>query len=196
MKKRYAVGSVAAVGLVFILACITVNIYFPEATVKQAAEQIVDEIQKKAAEKAGQEPVKKVSALPRAASFSFIPAAYAQEETNVSNPAIRALKDSIANHLAAMMPSFAAGRVGLTNKGLVELRDEAGLNLQAKAALRNLVKDDNGDRLKLYAEVAKALNIEASQIERIQKIFAESWIKSAAPGWWIQQEDGAWVKKS
>jgi hypothetical protein len=39
MKKRYALGSLAAVGLAFVLACITVNIYFPEATVKQAAER-------------------------------------------------------------------------------------------------------------------------------------------------------------
>ena len=42
MKKRYALGTVAAVGLVFVLACITVNIYFPEATVKQAAGEIVE----------------------------------------------------------------------------------------------------------------------------------------------------------
>jgi uncharacterized protein YdbL (DUF1318 family) len=195
MRKRYALGMTAAVGLTFVLACITVNIYFPEATVRQVAEEIVGEIQMKAAEKAGQEPIKKLSALPKTGSFSLIPAAYAQEETTVSNPAIRALKDSIANHLAAMMPSFAAGNIGLTNKGLVEIRDEAGLNLQAKAALRQLVKEDNGDRMKLYAEVAKALNIEASQIERIQKIFAENWIKSAAAGWWVQQEDGVWVRK-
>jgi uncharacterized protein YdbL (DUF1318 family) len=196
MRKRYALGMTAAVGVTFVLACITVNIYFPEATVKQAAEEIVNEIQKKATEKAGQEPIKKLSALPKRVSFSFIPAAYAQEETTVSNPAIRALKDSIADHLAAMMPSFAAGNIGLTNKGLVEIRDEAGLNLQAKAALRQLVKEDNRDRMKLYAEVAKALNIEASQIERIQKIFAENWIKGAAAGWWVQQEDGAWVRKT
>ncbi len=84
------------------------------------------------------------------------------------------------NRFAALKPYFDGGNVGETNKGLVEVRDEAGLNLQAKAALRNLVKDENGDRTKLYAEVAKALNIEASQIERIQKIFAENWIKSAA----------------
>ena len=37
MKKRYALWTAAGVGLVFVLACITVNIYFPEATVKQAA---------------------------------------------------------------------------------------------------------------------------------------------------------------
>jgi len=196
MKKRYAVGSVTAVGLVFILACITVNIYFPEATVKQAAEEIVDEIRKKDAEKSGQEAVKKLASLPESAPFSFVPAAYAQEATSVSTPAIRALKEAMKNRFPALKPYFDGGNVGETNKGLLEVRDEAGLNLQAKAALRNMVKDENGDRTKLYAEVAKALNIEASQIERIQKIFAESWIKAAAPGWWIQQEDGAWVKKS
>jgi uncharacterized protein YdbL (DUF1318 family) len=83
----------------------------------------------------------------------------------------------------------------LTNKGLLEIRSEEGLNLQAKAALRKLVKEDNGDRMKLYEEVAKALNIEASQIERIQKIFAENWIKNAKPGWWVQQADGKWIQK-
>jgi uncharacterized protein YdbL (DUF1318 family) len=196
MGKRYVLGMTIAVGTAFFLACITVNIYFPEATVKQAAEEIVNEIQKKATEKAGEEPVKQLPVLPQAVSFSLVPAAYAQEETNVSNPAIRALKESIADHLASMMPSFAAGNIGLTNKGLVEIRDEAGLNLQAKAALRKLVKDDNSDRMKLYEEVAKALNIEASQVERIQKIFAENWIKGAKPGWWIQKEDGTWVKKT
>ena len=196
MRKRYTAGSVAAVGLVFVLACITVNIYFPEATVKQAAEEIVDEIRKKDAEKSGQEAVKKLASLPAPAPFSLVPAAYAQEVTNVSTPAIRALKEAMKNRFSALKLYFDGGSVGETNKGLLEVRDETGLNLQAKAALRNLVKDENGDRGKLYAEVAKSLNIEASQIERIQKIFAEEWIKSAAAGWWIQQEDGAWVKKS
>lgn len=196
MRKRYTVGSIAAVGLVFVLACITVNIYFPEATVKQAAEQIVDEIRKKDAEKSGLDAVEKLAALPESAPFAFVPAAYAQEATSVSTPAIRALKEAMKNRFPALKPYFDGGNIGETNKGLLDVRDEAGLNLQAKAALRNLVKDENGDRTKLYAEVAKSLNIEASQIERIQKIFAESWIKSAEAGWWIQQEDGAWVKKS
>ena len=195
MGKRYALGMITAVGIAFLLGCITVNIYFPEATVRQTAEEIVTEIQQKAAEKAGEEPIKKVSVRPQAASFSLVPMAYAQEETTVSNPAIRALKESIADHLASMMPSFTGGKIGITNKGLVEIRDEAGLNLQAKAALRKLVNEDNADRMKLYEEVAKALNIEARQIERIQKIFAENWIRAAEAGWWVQQEDGKWVRK-
>ena len=196
MKKQCALGTAAAMGLLFVLACITVNIYFPEATVKQAAAEIVDEIRKKDAEKTGSEAALQLPALREAAPFSLVPAAYAQDVTNVSTPAIRALKESMKTRFAVLKPYYDDGNVGETNKGMVEVRDEAGLNLQAKAALRNLVKDENGDRTKLYAEVAKALNIEASQIERIQKIFAEEWIKNAAAGWWIQQENGVWVKKS
>src|SRR4030042_2154919 len=149
MKKRYALGMAATVGTAFVLACITVNIYFPEATVRQTAEEIVTEIHQKAAEKTGEEPIKKVSVRPQTASFSLVPMAYAQEETTVSNPAIRALKESIGDPLPPTRPSFAAGKIGLTNKGLVELRDEAGLNLQPQAALRKLVKEDNADRMKL-----------------------------------------------
>ncbi|MEN6561475.1 MAG: DUF1318 domain-containing protein [Acidobacteriota bacterium] len=196
MKKRYALATALAAGLVFVLACITVNIYFPEATVKQAAAEIVDEIRKTDAEKKAAEPVAELTGPRGSAAFSLVPAAYAQEATSVSTPAIRALKESMKNRFVSLQPYFAAGNIGESNKGLLDVRDEAGLNLQAKAALRNLVKDENGDRTKLYAEVAKALNIEAGQVERIQKIFAAEWAKSAASGWWIQQENGAWVKKT
>ena len=66
MKRRYTLGTAAAVGLLFVLACITVNIYFPEATVKQAAAEIVDEIRKTDAEKKAPEaaPSCRLSATP------------------------------------------------------------------------------------------------------------------------------------
>ena len=196
MRKRHALGTAAAVGLAFVVACITVNIYFPEATVKQAAAEIVDEIRKTDAAKKAPEAVAQLPAPRESSPFSLVPAAYAQQETTVSTPAIRALKDSMRARFASLKPFFDAGNIGESNKGLLEVRDEAGLNLQAKAALRNLVKDENSDRTQLYAEVAKALNIEASQIEKIQKIFAAEWEKSASAGWWVQQEGGNWVKKS
>jgi len=195
MNKRYALGSAAAAGLLIALACITVNIYFPEATVKQAAAEIVDEIRKTEAEKKTPDALSALLEPATAPRFTLVPTAYAQEATSVSTPAIRALKDSMRNRFPTLKPYFDAGNVGETNKGQLEVRDETGLNLQAKAALRNAVRDENGDRTKLYAEVAKALNIEASQIEKIQKIFAEEWAKSAAAGWWVQNEAGAWAKK-
>lgn len=194
MKRRSAHFVPLAAAMAFVFSCITVNIYFPEATVRTAAEEIVQEIRKKDGEdRSG------TGALlrgPRTTAFSLVPAAWAQEETTVSNPAIRALKETLKNRFPAIKPFFAGGNIGETNKGLLEVRDEAALGLKEKAALRSLVKDENGDRTKLYAEVAKALNIEASQIERVQKIFAESWIKNAEPGWWVQNENGDWVKKS
>ena len=195
MNKKYALGTAAAIGLLFVLACITVNIYFPEATVKQAAAEIVDEIRKTEGEKKSPEALMVLPEPARAPRFALVPVAFAQEATNVSTPAIRALKDSMKDRFPTLKPYFDAGNVGETNKGFLEVRDESGLNLQAKAALRNAVRDENGDRTKLYAEVAKALNIEASQIEKIQKIFAEEWAKSAAAGWWVQNEAGAWAKK-
>jgi uncharacterized protein len=196
MKNRGALSTMAAVCVISVMACITVNIYFPEATVKQAAEEIVKEIRQNDAEEIKQEVPQKITKRREGIPFSFVPTLFAQEETNVSTPAIRALKESMKSRFTDLQPYFEGGNIGETNKGLLEIRDETSLNLQAKAALRNLVKDENGDRMKLYAEVAKALNIEAGQIERIQKIFAEYWIKSAATGWWIQQADGIWIKKA
>jgi uncharacterized protein YdbL (DUF1318 family) len=193
MKKRYALGTVAAAGLTFVLACITINIYFPEATVRKAAEEIVDEIRKIDEEKKAPDAL---TACPEATPFSLVPAAYAQEATSVSTPAIRALKEAMKKRFALLKPYFDGGNIGETNRGVIAVRNEAGLNLQNKATLRKLVKVENDDRTDLYAEVAKALDINNSQIERIQKIFAESWIAAAAPGWWIQKEDGSWSKKS
>jgi hypothetical protein len=68
--------------------------------------------------------------------------------------------------------------------------------LKDKALLRNLEKDENDDRRNLYSEVGKALDVDPSQINRVHKIFAERWIKEAKAGWWIQKEDGSWVKKT
>lgn len=197
MRRRSAYFVPLAAVVAFVFSCITVNIYFPEATVRTAAEEIVQEVRKKdAQDKSAMEIVNVLRRGPRPAAFSLVPAAWAQQETTVSNPAIRALKDSLRKRFPALRPLFAAGNIGESNKGFIEVRDEAALGLKEKAALRSLVRDENGDRTKLYAEVAKALNIEASQVERIQKIFAESWINSAERGWWVQNDNGQWVKKS
>ncbi|MGB7295919.1 MAG: YdbL family protein [Candidatus Aminicenantales bacterium] len=196
MKTKHVGFGAAAAAITLVLACITVNIYFPEATVKQAADEIVDEIRKRdATEKTASEAIKEEARTAPSTGFSFVPAAFAQQETTVSNPAIRALKDSMKQRFPDLKPFYDSGNVGETNDGLVEIRDESGLDLKAKAALRGMVKDENSDRTKLYAEVAKSLNIEASQIGRIQKIFAESWQNDASSGWWIQKETGEWVKK-
>jgi uncharacterized protein YdbL (DUF1318 family) len=196
MKTKYGCLALLAMFLSVFVSCITVNIYFPEATVKKAAEEIVDEVRKREKTNKGQQESEKIkNALSGPASFSLVPSAYAQQETTVSTPTIRALKQSLKDREPALTAFFNNGSLGEANNGLVEIRDESALNLKDKATLRNLVNDENSDRQKVYAEVAKALNIDPSQVGRIQKIFAESWIKNSASGWWVQKENGEWVRK-
>ncbi len=193
MKTRKVGFAACAAAFTLVLACITVNIYFPEAAVKKTADEIVDEIRKQDANKAPE--VKKVARTAPASGFTLVPMAFAQQETTVSNPAIRALKDSMKQRFPSLKPFYEGGNIGETNTGLVDVRDDSALNLKDKSTLRGLVKDENADRMNLYGEVAKALNIKASEIPRIQKLFAQSWQNAAQTGWWIQNEAGAWAKK-
>ena len=94
-----------------------------------------------------------------------------------------------------LIPFYEGGQIGESNDGYLVKRNEDNLDLKARAKLRNLIREENKDREDLYKEVAAALNIDQSQIPRIQKIFAENWIRKSRPGWWIQKEDGTWEKK-
>ena len=191
-----------SLSFLFLFSCLTINIYFPEAEIQKTADEIVKEIRKSEEEK--KEDKENVSGVGKAQkilsdrgnSFSLIPAAYAQEEVEVSTPKIRALKQSLKERFRKLRPFFDKGNVGETNDGFIRIRDESGLNLKEKALLRNLEKDENNDRRNLYSEVAKALDVDPSQIKRVRKIFAERWINEAKAGWWIQKEDGGWIKKT
>ena len=185
--------------LIFLLnACITINIYFPAAAVERAADQIVKETWGGPAE-----PVKKEqprSSLIRpatvAAIFRFVDEAHAQEaDINVSNPAIRALKDSIKNRSDSIKPFMDRGNVGITRDGLLTVRTTEGLNLKERAEVQQLVDAENRDREALYLEIAKANNIARESVPKIKTIFAKSWIEQAQPGWWIQDPQGNWKKK-
>jgi len=190
MRKYSSVFTIICSLYIWTAACVTINIYFPEAAVQKAAEEIVDEVRK--AEEGEKKKQEKDMVL---ASFSLVPAAYAQEEQTVSTPKIRALKQSLKDKEPLLRPFFDKGNIGEGNDGFIQIRSEGELSLKDKADLRRLTKDVNGERESLYSEVAAALSIEKNQIPRIQKIFAKSWIENSRPGWWIQKEDGEWIKK-
>jgi uncharacterized protein YdbL (DUF1318 family) len=182
---------------------VTINIYFPEAAVKEAAEEIVDEVrQEEETEKKEKKDVfadwenGRESNVATNGGFTFIPSLYAQEEvTKVSSPKIRALKGSLKDRFPRLRPFYNQGRIGETNNGRLVVRNEEGLSLKDKSTLRRLVKEENDDRKELYAAVAEALDIDPEQIPRIQRIFAENWIRKSRPGWWIQTKEGRWIRK-
>ncbi len=192
MKIR-SMRSVFLAGLTLaLLSCITVNIYFPEAEVKKAAEDIVNDV--RGTDKQKKEEIKK-DVVAESAGFSLVPGLYAQQATEVSTPRIRAIKESMKARLEQLVPFYDAGRIGEGKDGLLQVLKEEGLSLQDKSVLRKVTGDENKDRKDLYAEVAKALNVDASKMGDVQKIFADQWIGTARAGWMVQNADGTWAKK-
>jgi len=185
--------------LAFIVsACVTVNIYFPAAAVERAADQIVKETwgePSKSAPAPAPRSDNRFSPL-RLASLSLVSVAHAQEaDINVSNPAIRAIKDSIKARSDAIKPFMDRGNIGIGADGLLAIRNTDGLNLKERAETKQLVDAENRDRENLYAEIAKANNMSSDTIPKIKAIFARSWLEQTRPGWWIQDSQGNWKRK-
>ncbi len=185
--------------VLFISACVTVNIYFPAAAVERAADQIVRETWggPKEPTQAAPKPESFNRYSPaRLVSLSWVNEAYAQEaDINVSNPAIRALKDSIKQRSSAIKPFMDRGNVGIGQDGLLAIRSTDGLNLKERAEIQQLIEAENRDRENLYSEIAKANNISRESIPKIKTIFAKSWIDQAQSGWWVQDPQGPWRRK-
>jgi uncharacterized protein YdbL (DUF1318 family) len=196
MKKNKARFVIPLAVTTLVLACVTVNIYFPAKEVEQKAQEIVDEIRKKEPTPPSPAPPSPRSSLRDfLAGFRCAGVAFAQKEAEVSSPAIRGLKAQMKDRYPRLLPFFQKGSLGEGNKGYLELKDTGGMTLQEKREVQNLMEAENADRRTLYQEVAKSLNISPDQLLRVQRIFAEKWQQSLLPGWWYQKEDGSWIKK-
>lgn len=164
--------------MVFVFACVTVNIYFPAEQVETMAGEIVDEIR-------GQEGAEEQSFLmnPRPsfvqrALLLLSPSnAWAQDATTVSNATIRGLKEKMKTRYAQLKPSYQKGMLQEGDDGYLSIAHADELGLKEKRDLKALVDAENKDRETLYAEVARALVIDSSQINKVAEIFAQEWQK-------------------
>ena len=181
--------------LSLVMACVTVNVYFPAKEVEKEAGDIVDEIRKKEPSPPAAPSAPQSSLGCFYAWIIYSGTAYAQKEAEVSSPAIQGLKNQIRDRFPRLIPFFQKGAIGEGVTGFVEIRDTNRLSAAEKNDLKSLVDAENRDRRALYQEVAKSMNIPSDQIGKIQRIFAEKWQKSSDRGWWIQKEGGQWVQK-
>jgi len=194
-------------GLVGSLACVTINVYFPEAAVRDLSQQIEEEVQKQAAqqpatpetppvsEDGGQSRLYRTTLLDAVLGVTSVHAQSVPEPT-VSNPAIRKIIDSRASRVDAINKFKAAGAIGESNRALLEIRDlEAVTDLKARADAQRLVKAENADREQLFKEIAAAEGVDPSQIDRVRETYAETLRANARPGDWIQDPGGAWKQK-
>ena len=195
-KTRWLVG----LSMVLLVSCVTVNIYFPAAAIQKAADQIVDDVRQAPERAPEQTPEQTPDKKSHLGWLQFVtvgaPAAHAAAvDVNVSTPAIRALKASMANRFPQLQPLYGKGALGETNTGLVAVRDTAALSLKERADVNRLVDEENRDRTALYTEIVRANNLGMNTLPEVQRLFANSWRGKSAPGWWIQQDNGQWAKK-
>jgi len=178
-----------------VMACVTVNVYFPAREVEKKADDIIDDI-RKMEPSPPPSPSGPQSSVDHLKNLIFNKGlAYAQKGGDGSTPAVQNLKQQIRERFPRLAPFFQKGVVGEGRTGLVEILDNKDLAPAEKREVKSLVEAENRDRLALYQEVAKSMNISSDQIGRVQRIFARKWQQSAERGWWIQKDDKQWVQK-
>ena len=223
MKMRMLKWLAAGVcGMLAACAIITVNVYFPEKDVKQAYKSLDEMLLKQGQEQqttppaAGEEKppeTKPVEVKPQSMleekhfGFSLIGEARAAEniadalavelssmpevlkayeEMNARLPQLNALRDS--------------GAVGLSNQGLITVRDNARVGDK-----QGLVKAENESRKTVISGMARAIlkiNKQPATDANFKQVlgkaaasYAEIKRDEARPGWWIQLANGRWVQK-
>lgn len=117
----------------------------------------------------------------------------AAADLEINTPAISAVKSSMQQRHGQLAGFYANGAIGLTQDGLIAVKDASAVALKDRQGLNSLVAAENSDRNMLYKEIASA-NGHAEWEAEIRSTFAQKWIQKAQAGWWYQAGSG-WVKK-
>ncbi|AWV06995.1 hypothetical protein C9I47_1291 [Lysobacter maris] len=198
-------------------ACVTINVYFPAAEAREAAEEFVEKVigddaampepapdaqgGQSAALPGASMPVSVASMLARVDRVDWwalagVGSAQAQGQPDITikTPAIQAIQARMASRFDSQLRAgFDAGALGFAADGTIVVRDASKLPLKDRVAINQAVADDNRDRKAVYREVAVA-NGHPEWESQIRDVFARQWIASARKGWWYQS-GGSWRQK-
>lgn len=119
--------------------------------------------------------------------------ANAVPDLDMNTPAISAIKNSMQARHSQLAPHYASGAIGLTQDGLIAVRDTTAVPLKDRQGINALVAAENSDRNAIYKEIATG-NGHPEWRSDIQATFAGRWVDKAQAGWYYQNA-GAWLKK-
>ncbi|VAX09920.1 hypothetical protein MNBD_GAMMA26-1458 [hydrothermal vent metagenome] len=188
--------------MLFVTACVTINIYFPSAQAEEAAREMVKDI----LGKEGAKPVEnKESAVLPARPFYvqvgenvvnfLIPTAHAAApDFKVNTPKIRKLHAKMKRRTASLKSYYANGAVGFTSDAMIKVRNASAIPLKERGKIKKMVKAENADRTALYLAIAEA-NDRPEWASNVRNTYAGIWIDEAATGWWYQDAKGKWQQK-
>jgi uncharacterized protein YdbL (DUF1318 family) len=196
-------GSVIAL-MLLAAACVTINVYFPTAEAAEAADQIIrgvygEEAAEPAAPEDSPSPESSLQLEPAARPWLvgvlewLVPPAQAAADINIQSPAIQSIRASMEARFPALKPFYDDGAIGMTQDGLITVRDLNAVALRDRKTVNALVADENHDRNALYKEIARA-NGHPEWESEIRSTFASRWVANAPSGWWYQA-GGAWKQK-
>jgi len=210
-----------ACGLLVSCAVITVNVYFPEKAVKDAYKSVDGMMLKGGGNtqpapesqppdsKDKESAVKPLSGmLRRLPTLSLAAAAYAADSTAdalavelASMQEVTKAYATMSRNLSRVRELLAGGVVGLTSQGLISVRDKTRVTPQDEAML----KTENESRKTVITGMAKAIAKQTKQTPSKEEMdqllaksaatYAETKREEAAPGWWLQLQNGRWVQK-
>ena len=199
MKKLNAALILSA--LFTLVACVTINVYFPAAAAERAAEKFVGEVLGEPNEEGSLfnplELPDDVVLIAATALIDFLvsDAQAQQAEIEINTPQINAIKARMAQRQRQYLDSmFDAGAIGFSSNGLVTVRDRSAVPLSERRSLESVVADENRDRKAVYREIAVA-NGHPEWEKDIQDTFAQEWVRNARRGWFYQDSGGAWKQK-
>lgn len=196
--------SLFTLGGILLGACVTINVYFPAAAAERAADQIIEHVwgieQKGKSEEKPQETPpskedKSSSSWSNQVIVFLMSPSYAQEANlDISSPAIQALKKRMTERHREIKSYYDKGAIGLTQSGLITLRDPSQVPLRMRNNVNRWIADENQDRASLYREIALS-NGHPEWEADIRSTFANRWIERAQVGWWYQNAKGEWQQK-
>jgi len=195
--------SVIALFATIVAACVTINVYFPEAAAVEAADRIIDKVRGETDSDSGASlglPVRTENAplllaFAQSVAGALISDANAQSQIDFDKPSPekQALENSLASRFAALKPYFDSGAIGVTDSSLIEFRDRNLVPLKDRNTVVQLVTAQNNDWIALYTEIAR-LNGHPEWQDNIRSTFAARWIAKADKGWYYR-EGGVWKQK-
>ena len=199
--RKIVVAMMAMISM-YVVACVTINVYFPEAAAVQAADRIIDKVRGEDTDnntsyvpEENSRDVPVLVVLARGVASFLISDANAQGGVDFDKPSAekQALENALASRFGSLRPYLDSGAIGLTDAGLLEFRDRNLVPLKDRNSVVQLVAAQNNDWNALYAEIAK-LNGHPEWQDSIRSTFAERWIAKADKGWYYR-EGGAWKQK-